>query len=129
MVSIDVDEAEGRFAAEPESTEASPDQAFERSWSTNLLNQVLNELEKEWTEKGKGKVFAALKDHLAWNAADAPLSEAAAALSLSEGAVRVTIHRMRKRYRALLEQHIAHTVSSDEEIEGEIDHLLKVFQA
>lgn len=127
--SIDADEGEERFAGEPVSTGLTPEQAWERSWAVTLLDGVLGDLEAEYEKKRKIGQFNALKEHLAWNAADVSLSETAKKLGMTEVSLRVTIHRLRKRYRKLLEERIARTVESDDEVDEELNHLLSVFRS
>ena len=91
-------------------------------------DQLLADLRSEYEKKGKVELFDGLKDHLAWNASDASLAETAAGLDMSEVAVRVAVHRLRKRFRNRLEERITQTVDSDDEVEAELIHLMNVFQ-
>jgi RNA polymerase sigma-70 factor (ECF subfamily) len=74
------------------------------------------------TEK-KGKLFDHLKVYLTIKESSVPYSDAAESLEMSEGAVRVAVHRLRRRYRELLRDEIAQTVSTEEEIDQEIRDL------
>jgi RNA polymerase sigma factor (sigma-70 family) len=106
-----------------------PDSMFDRIWFDVLLEQALNGLEEEYRQRGKRDVFARLKVFLAWNRKDARLAEAARELKMSPGAVRVTILRMRQRFRELIEREIAETVGTAAEAAHEIEHLRRVLGA
>ena len=114
-------EPETRYRLEPANT-LTPERLFEQQWALTLLDQVLARLQAEMTAGGKAALFEAMKGHLA-GSRDESYAATAARLGLSEGAVKVAVHRLRRRYRELLRDEIAQTVSSPEEIEEEIRHL------
>lgn len=124
MVSFDADEAEQRFHAEAADTLA-PDKAFDRQWAVVLLGEVLAQLEREHREAGKSAQFVVLKQALTGTRSGQPYVELAAKLGVTEGAVKVAVHRLRRRYRELLEAEIAHTVASPEEAAAELNHLFR----
>lgn len=124
LLSLDLAAAERRFEAEtPDNT--APDQAFDRQWAMALLDAVLMQLEKEYQQKGQQDLFAALKPTLIHAHEPDSGAELATRLNLNEGAVRVAIHRLRKRYRALLEAEIDETAASPEEAQEELRHLFR----
>ena len=92
-----------------------------------LLENVLTELEKKYLQTGRGAQFEVLSGFLSWRAEAPTYAVAAAKLDMDEGAVRVAVHRLRKRYRGLLEKHISATVDSAAEVDEELDHLMTVF--
>jgi RNA polymerase sigma-70 factor (ECF subfamily) len=98
----------------------SPDKAFERRWALTLLQQVLGRLRNEYLAEGKKDQFEELKSTLTGERRSIGYAEIAARLHTTEGAVKVAVHRMRQRYRQLLRDEIAHTVSTPQEIENEI---------
>jgi len=120
LVSLD---AETRYQREPVD-EASADKLLDRAWAVALLDQVLARLEAE----SEPKQFAALKPFLTAGRDAIPYAEVAGKLGTTEGAVKVAVHRLRKRYRALLREEIAHTVASPSEIDEEIRHLFAAFR-
>ena len=124
-ISLDALTAEQRYALEP-SEPLSPDRLFERRWVLTLLESVLARLRAEQVEAGRSDGFDVLKDSLTGGAGDAPYAELAARLGTSEGAVKVAVHRLRRRYRELLESEIANTVGSLEEVAEERRYLLSV---
>lgn len=91
---------------------------------TTLLNEVLSRLEDEYRREGKIELFNAIKQTLAGTRESQPYTELAA--RLNEVAVRMAGHRLRKRYRELLQTEIANTVSSPAEVKEEMNHLFKV---
>ena len=98
---------------------------FERNWALTLLDTVLADLRAQYHRDGKGELFDRLKGHLAGDAGGASYAELAAAAGMTEGAVQVAVHRLRKRYRDLLREHIGQTVASPGEVEEEIRDLFQ----
>jgi RNA polymerase sigma-70 factor (ECF subfamily) len=111
--------AEGRYGREPSHNET-PELLFERRWALALLDQVLARLRQEYVAVGKGRLFEQLKGHLTGAGEGLPHARAAAELGLSEGAVKVAVHRLRKRYGELLRDEIAQTLDDPAEVEDEI---------
>jgi RNA polymerase sigma-70 factor (ECF subfamily) len=122
-LSLDFDNAEGKYALEPVE-QLTPEKVFERSWAMTVLQQVMAQLQAEMASTGKGKPFEHLKGYLTGDIACISYSEMAAKLGMTEGAIKVAVHRLRKRYRQLLREEIAQTVSSEEQIQQEIRDLL-----
>ncbi|HET6249078.1 MAG TPA: RNA polymerase sigma factor [Tepidisphaeraceae bacterium] len=120
-ISLDTMTAESRYALEPAALDT-PERVFERRWALTLLDQVLTRLRGEFAAAGKIHVFEELKSSL--TGGSAPYSEIAAKLEMSEGAVKVAVHRLRARYRDLVRAEVAQTVDSDGEIEDELRSLM-----
>jgi len=125
-VPIEIGDAEESYTKEL-ATGLSPDLLFERQWALTTLNSVLAKLREDYVRDGREGVFDALRDRL--SAVDDPASLASVAkrLGMSEGAVKVAVHRMRQRYRRILRNEIALTVDSPREVDDEIMHLYKIF--
>lgn len=121
-ISLDALTAEERYALEP-AERLSADRLFERRWAMTLLEHVLGRLRQEQIAAGKGTAFELLKDSLT-TGERTPYAELAQRLGMKEGAVKVTVHRLRQRYRELLEAEIANTVASPEEVDEERRYLL-----
>lgn len=115
-------DAEERYAAEPADT-LSPERLYDRRWAVAVLEQVFDALRAELEQAGKGALFATLKDLLALDPQRLSYAAAALQLGLSEDAVKMTVYRLRKRYRDLLRAHIAATVGTSAEIDEEIREL------
>src|SRR5262249_3943003 len=126
IASLDVpyDDAERRYAREPADT-LTPERLFERGWAVTLLDTVLDDLRARYATEGKGELFAKLKPCLAGDESGPPYAQVAAELGMTEGAVQVAVHRMRKRYRDLLREHITQTVESPGQAEEEIRDLFR----
>lgn len=123
LVSLDVVAAEQRL--ELESLDAlAPDKAFDRHWAQALLDRVMQQLEDDYRREGKAEMFAALRSTLGGARESQPYAELAAQLGSSEGAMKVAVHRLRKRYRARLESEVADTVATADDVSTELRHLL-----
>jgi RNA polymerase sigma-70 factor (ECF subfamily) len=121
-ISIDAADAEERYAAE-RADHSTPERLFDRSWALTLLARTLDRLGREYHDAGKTATFEALRGMLA-GAADAPgYGPTAERLGISDGAARVAVHRLRRRYGDLLREEIAATVAEPAEIEDEIRSL------
>ena len=118
----DVSESEALLIASPE---LPPDRLFDRHWAITLLGQVLDALRNECRESGKLELFEALKPALSGELPAGRYVEIAAPLQLSEGALRVALHRLRNRYRDLLLTAVAQTVGDDSAVESELRALLE----
>jgi len=101
-----------------------PDAAFDRQWALTLLARALATLEAELRDSGKGHHFDTLKPWLTADADATPQAEAAAKLGISEDAVKVAIHRLRKRFRDAVKAEIAQTVSDLGNVRDELDALM-----
>lgn len=123
--SIDHREADSRYALELEDART-PESLFERRWALTLLDQVLARLREEHADPERSRVFDRLQIYLSGDKNLIPHVTVAASLGISESAVKVAVHRLRKRYGALLRQEIARTVSTPEDIAAEIRHLQAV---
>lgn len=125
IVELDALDPEARYALEPaRSTDL--DAGFDRQWAQESLARALEKLQAELETSGKGELFEALKGSLTGE--EPPRGETAARLGMSEGAVKVAVHRLRKRYRELLRSEIAETVSDRSDVDDEMRHLLAVLR-
>ena len=127
-LSLDFDKAEELWAREP-SPEATPEEAFERRWAVTLLERVLAALRKEYERSGKSELFTKVKVYLVAGHARPSYRLAATELAMTEGAFKVAVHRVRKRFGRLLRNEIADTVSSPEETEDELRYLLSTLSS
>lgn len=124
VLSLDAEDAETRYRLEPaESMDA--ERIYERRWAITLLDQALSRLRGESATAGRAAQFERLRSFVAGEN-DVSCAEAAAALGMTEGAVKSAIHRLRLRYRELVREEIAGTVTDASEIDAEIRHLITV---
>ena len=124
FIELDAEEAEERYRHEPvESLTA--EKIFDARWAMTVLGEALKKLSDEYATAGKASTFEALKAFLDPNNIVAPPSydEVANRLKVSTGGVKTLIHRLRKRYTALLREEVGRTVSDPAEIDGEIHAL------
>jgi RNA polymerase sigma-70 factor (ECF subfamily) len=127
-VSIDVQVGEERFQLEP-CHDWNPDRLYERRWALTLLEKVLTQLDHEYETRGKARLFQSLKPFLVGDDESDSYGEIARELGISDGALRVAVHRLRLRYGELFRLEVAQTVSRPEEVAEEMRHLLAVFSA
>jgi len=102
------------------------DLIYDRDWALALLERTMARLRAEFAQAGKAREFAHFKPFLTVARMEIPYAEAAAAAGLSEGAARVAVHRLRKRYRELFREEIARTVADPAEVDAELRHLIAV---
>jgi RNA polymerase sigma factor (sigma-70 family) len=125
FISLDEHDAESRYALEPRD-ELSADSLYERRWAMMLLERVLGQLREEFVTAGKIAQFDLLKGVLSAGRGAVPYAEVAARLKTTEAAVKVSVHRLRKRYRELLGAEIAQTVAGPDEVEDEVRYLFAI---
>jgi RNA polymerase sigma-70 factor (ECF subfamily) len=125
VISFDTQTAETWLDQVP-SQNLTPEKAFELRWAITLLEQVYRKLEEEHQQQGKADFFEALRTTLAGPGNSAPYVDLGQKLGLNEGAVKVAVHRLRLRYRALLRETIAETVTTEAEVEEELRYLLRI---
>jgi RNA polymerase sigma-70 factor (ECF subfamily) len=125
FLSIDVNAAEDRYAAEV-SDEFNPDAEYETRWAVTLIEQVLATLRQEFNAAEKAQLFEELKGFIWGDKCKSSYAEIAGQLNLSEGTVKVTMHRLRQRFRELLRAEVAHTVARPEDVDGELRYLISV---
>jgi len=126
-LSLDWAAAEQRFDLEP-ADPAAPDRAYDKQWALTLLAEVMNRLEGEYEGEGKADLFAALKDTLLGSRESQPYVELAGRLGMNETAVRVAVHRLRRRYRELIRDEIAQTLERTQDVEAEMQHLFQALR-
>jgi DNA-directed RNA polymerase specialized sigma24 family protein len=126
QMSLDTEMAERKFQSEIASTEIPPDRAFERRWALTLLELTMSRLRLEFERAGKISEFERLKIFLTADKKEIPYASVAAELVMNEGALRVAVHRLRKRYRELFREEIAHTLAEGESVDEELRHLMSV---
>ena len=124
LLELDALEPEARYAllAQP----ADPDRAFDREWAQATVARALDRLRIESEQTGRGTQFEVLRGSLTGDEADR--SETAARLDISEGAVKVAVHRLRQRYRALLRAEVAETVADPSDVDDEMRYLVEVLR-
>jgi RNA polymerase sigma factor (sigma-70 family) len=126
VLSLDWETANTKFQVAA-TNEPSPDKAFDREWAVALLAHVIERLRTECAGEGKAKLFDQLKVFLTAGKGAVPHADIAKSLDMDEGAVRVAAHRLRKRYRELLRDEIAHTLADAGQVDEEMRALFGAF--
>jgi RNA polymerase sigma factor (sigma-70 family) len=124
VLPLEFDSGEDRYQREPAHDET-PERIFERRWALAVLDRVVERLRNDFLVHGRSEHFERLKVFLLGQS-DAPYAELAREMNTSEGALKVAIHRLRKRYRELFREEIADTVANPAEVESELRFLVAV---
>ena len=125
-LSLDWQDADSRYQIDP-ADHLSPDKIYDRAWAVTLLERVITRLRQENAAEGKALLFERLKPFLMLGRSDIPYTQAAAGLAMTEGAARVAVHRLRRRYRELLREEIGQTLSDPAQAEEEMRALFSAF--
>jgi DNA-directed RNA polymerase specialized sigma24 family protein len=122
-LSLDWRGADDRYRLDPPDGAATPEAVFDRQWALALLERVIARLGEEMAGDGKAGLFAEGRRFLMLGRDAGPYGESAGRLGMDEGAVRVAVHRMRRRYRELLRDEIAQTLADPGLVEDELRSL------
>ena len=128
VVSYDAQQAETRFASES-MIHVSSEILFDRHWAMTMFEEALRLLEAEFKQFGRGPLFEQLHPFLQGDADGLTYADAARNLGTTEGTIRVTVSRMRQRYRELLRSVLATTLDSPHEVDDELEHLRAALRA
>ena len=121
---LDTELAEEQYRTE--SVESFPaDRIFERRWALTLIERTMARLRREAAEAGRAGEFDRLKGVLTVERANIAYADLARDLAMSEGAVRVAAHRLRRRFREMFREEVADTVAVAEDVEEELRYLLE----
>ena len=126
ILSLDFEDAEGRFKIEPVDS-LTPETIYERQWLLTVLRIVGERLRESYVEVGKKRLYEELSKFLRPDSEEGSYSEAANRLNMKENAIKVAVHRMRRRYGDLVREEVSHTLSDPNQIEEEIRHLYSIF--
>lgn len=118
---FDTTVAESRYAADGQTL--APDETFDRQWALTLLDLTVGRLQAEFTAVGNPESFDALKGCLMAGRGTIDYATTAKQLGVNEGAARVAVHRLRKRFREIYREEISQTLSENENLEAELQHL------
>jgi len=98
---------------------------FDKQWALTLLDRAIKQLEAEQRDAGKIDQFESLKPWLSGGGTGSQ-ADVAGKLGMNEGAVKVAIHRLRKRFREIVKSEIAQTVPVSSDVQGELQYLMQV---
>ena len=122
-LSLDFDEAEGRYRLDPSDPAPGPDRLFERRWALTVIDNAMAELREQSAGADRDR-FERLRGYLIEDGDGAPYARVAAELGMSESAVKVGVHRLRQRFGRALREVVGRTVSDPVDIDDEIRALL-----
>jgi len=125
FISLDEQRPEERYRLEPADNDT-PEKKFLRQWALAILKQTMDALERECGANSTGALFQEAKSLLSGERESGAYAGISQRLAMSEGAVRVAVHRLRQRYGELLRKEIAQTVDKPEEVDEEMRYLLTV---
>ena len=125
ILSLDDEDTAVRYQKDV-SNEDTPEQTFERRWAETVVQRALSRMEEEQTSRGDAERYRALRDWVVGSPEAVPHQELAVRLGVGQSAVRVAIHRLRKRLGVVLRDEIASTVTHPDQIEDELQYLLQI---
>ena len=114
----------GMQVADPAATPA--DEVFDRQWALAVIDHALKALEAEFAASGKTEQFNQLQPWLVGDAVGVSQADAAQRLGLSDGALKVAVHRLRKRFRETVKAEITQTVGDPAAMQEELHYLVDV---
>ena len=126
LISIDAASADERYRLEPVDSET-PERLYERSWALTVLEQVMERLRREFVANDNEPRFLVLKEGLTGRG-DVRGRELAERLGLTEGAARIALHRVKRRYGELLREELAQTLETPAEVDDELRYLMTVLR-
>jgi RNA polymerase sigma-70 factor (ECF subfamily) len=127
VLSLDEPDIESRYLLE-RAEDLTAEKIFDRRWATTLLDQAMSRLREECVANHKGDLFSKVESFLSGEKGEACYADVAAALNMSEGAIKVAVHRLRQRYSELVRAEIAQTVATPEEADEELRYLYSVLR-
>lgn len=122
---LDAAVAERSYALLP-AEQMTPEDLFEHRWAMTVLAGALERARRQWHDAGNARQYELLRPYLTSGENQAPYRETAAALGVSEGAVKVAVHRLRKRFGQCLRAEVAQTIADPRDVDAELRHLLAV---
>ncbi len=128
FVPFDARQAEGLYRLEVADSSA-PDQLYDRAWAVALVKKAHELLRQEYFAEGKHELYERLKVFLSSDHADMTYEEVGRVLEMADGAVKVAVHRLRRRLGDLLREQIAQTVHTPAELEEELRYLRTLFSS
>lgn len=127
ILPLEFEQAEGRYSIEP-ADRLSAEKLFDRSWATTIIERAFETVRREYADAGKAELFTQLKDHMVIEPSSGFYRQCAERLDMNEGAVRVAVHRLRRRLREQIRSEIAETVTTPEQLDEEIQDLFAAFE-
>lgn len=127
ILSLEEAGARDRYSQEPADL-LDPQRLYEHAWAMQVLETVREKLRSSFIKNGRLQAWEAVEPHLGWDEEQAPFAELGTRLNSNETAARVLVHRLRKKFRDLLEEEISLTVASPEDVPRELDWFRSVLR-
>ena len=127
LLSLDLEAAERRYHHEPRD-DATPERLYDRRWALTVLERALTRLRAESRAAGREPFVDAVHEHLTGDGGAASYRDLGDRFGMTENAIKVTVHRMRRRYRDLLRDEVAETVESEREVDDELHYLMSALR-
>jgi RNA polymerase sigma-70 factor (ECF subfamily) len=124
VLSLDEESAERSYLQEA-ADRLAPESLYDKRWAMTLLDRAMERLGADYAASRKRELFARLKGLLLLEGSAESYRELAAPLGLSEGAVKVAVHRLRQRFREVVRAEIAQTVATPAEVDEELHCLME----
>ncbi|MBW3597789.1 MAG: sigma-70 family RNA polymerase sigma factor [Planctomycetes bacterium] len=124
ILPLEFEAGEERYRLEP-ADERTPEDLFQRRWALTILEQALARIRREHQDADKENLFQHLKECLGGSDARS-YREIGEAIGMTEGSVKVAVHRLRARYRELLRDEVAQTLDADANLDAELQELFDV---
>jgi DNA-directed RNA polymerase specialized sigma24 family protein len=123
-LSLDAETESGPALQVADSERLSPEAVFDRQWAVTVLARAMDALQKECVAEGKAELLEQLKPWLLGESAHGDQAAAAQALGLNPGTMKVTVHRMRHRFRQCVKKEVAGTLKDEAAVDDEMQALL-----
>jgi RNA polymerase sigma-70 factor (ECF subfamily) len=127
LLPLKLENAERWYSCEPVD-HSTPDKLFERRWALTTLERALSSLRREFEQAGKAEQFRKMKSLLTGDASTSDYAEIAGSLQMTEGALKVAVHRLRRRFRDAISTEILETLHNPADLEDELGFLLRVLR-
>lgn len=128
-LSLELRDAQDRFAHEPADEALNPEQAFDRTWALGTIDRAVSTLREEYEKSGRGELFMALIPLVWGDGSVEALAAPAARLDITTHAFTVALHRLRQRVAHRLRANVVETVASEAEVDEELRHLIAAVRA
>jgi len=124
LLPLEFDDGERRYQFEP-TDELTPERIYERRWASAVLETAMQRLEESLARAGRERLFKQLKPFV-FDEQPGKYESLARELDMTEGALRVSVHRLRRQFGLLLREVIAETVDPENEVDDELHYLLDI---
>ena len=126
ILPLDLSDAEQRYAREPVDPQATPEEAFDRQWAWTLVETAVESLRAEWHQGGKGELFDCLRFAISPGAEPESYADLALRFGMTEGAIKVAVHRLRQECGRRIRDEIRRTVVDESETDDELGRLFRL---